>query len=215
MGFSRHKGTQAAQKKPSNWEDQYEQSFFRKVYIIKEEDIPSALVANSDQTMVVYAPGDKLTWAETGSKQVPIVGSEEKRAFTALLSVANDGTLLPIQAIYAGKTFRSTPSPSSPNYSDLISTGSILQESGTATYWSNIETMKCFVNKILAPYFESQKKNLGLPTTQKSLWMIDVWSVHRWKEFRDWMKENHPNIILNFIPGGCTSVAQPCDVGIQ
>ncbi|KAF8220800.1 hypothetical protein L208DRAFT_1331743, partial [Tricholoma matsutake] len=25
----------------------------------------------------------------------------------------------------------------------------------------------------------------------------------------------HPTIILNFIPGGCTGVAQPCDVGIQ
>ena len=29
------------------------------------------------------------------------------------------------------------------------------------------------------------------------------------------MKANHPNIILNFIPGRCTSVHQPCDVGIQ
>jgi hypothetical protein len=29
------------------------------------------------------------------------------------------------------------------------------------------------------------------------------------------MKTNHPNIILDFVPGGCTSVHQPCDVGIQ
>lgn len=29
------------------------------------------------------------------------------------------------------------------------------------------------------------------------------------------MKENHPNIILVFVPGGCTSVWQPLDVGIQ
>ena len=29
------------------------------------------------------------------------------------------------------------------------------------------------------------------------------------------MKANHPNIILDYIPDGCTSVAQPCDIGIQ
>lgn len=26
---------------------------------------------------------------------------------------------------------------------------------------------------------------------------------------------HHPTIVLDFIPGGCTGVVQPCDVGIQ
>ncbi|KAF9218271.1 hypothetical protein BS17DRAFT_181173 [Gyrodon lividus] len=30
-----------------------------------------------------------------------------------------------------------------------------------------------------------------------------------------WMKEFHPTIVLQFVPGGCTSILQPCDVGIQ
>lgn len=29
------------------------------------------------------------------------------------------------------------------------------------------------------------------------------------------MRVNHPNIILDYVPGGCTSIMQPCDVGIQ
>ena len=29
------------------------------------------------------------------------------------------------------------------------------------------------------------------------------------------MKEHHPDIIMDFVPAGCTGVAQPCDVGIQ
>jgi hypothetical protein len=29
------------------------------------------------------------------------------------------------------------------------------------------------------------------------------------------MKSTHQNIILNFIPGGCTGIGQPCDMGIQ
>jgi hypothetical protein len=29
------------------------------------------------------------------------------------------------------------------------------------------------------------------------------------------MKTHHPNIILNFVPAGCTGVWQACNVGIQ
>jgi hypothetical protein len=215
MKWSQRKATQAAQKKPLDWENQCEKSFFRKAYLIKEEDIPAALYVNSDQTQVVYAPGDKMTWAETGSKQVPLIGGDEKRAFTILVSIACNGAVLPMQAIYSGKTQRSRPTKTAPHYNNLINAGFMLQESGTGTYWSNLETMKDFVDSILAPYFNTTKLDLKLPPSQKSLWSIDVWSVHRSKAFRDWMKQTHPNIILDFIPGGCTSVAQPCDVGIQ
>jgi len=183
--------------------------------MIKEEDIPPQLWVNSDQTQAVYAPGDKMTWAEAGSKQVPVIGAEEKRAITILVSVVSDGTALPMQAIYSGKTNRSQPSKNAPKFRDLINASFLLQESGTATYWSNIQTMKDFVNRILAPYFNKKKAELNLLPSQKSLWTIVVWSVHRSKEFRRWMRTTHPTIILDFVPGGCTGVAQPCDVGIQ
>jgi hypothetical protein len=75
--------------------------------------------------------------------------------------------------------------------------------------------MHSFVEKILVPYLSEQKAKLGLPESQKSIWQIDVWSVHRSKEFRNWMKTHHPNIIIDFVPGGCTGVWQACDVGIQ
>jgi hypothetical protein len=156
-----------------------------------------------------------MTWAPTGSKQVAVHGNEEKRAFTLLVSVASDGTALPMQAIYSGKTEHSRPSSKSPHYFELIAAGFLLEESGTTTYWSNHQTMHSFVDGILAPYFEQAKAKLGLPPSQKSLWTIDVWSVHRSEEFRDWMGGNHPSIILDYVPGGCTGVAQPCDVGIQ
>jgi hypothetical protein len=40
LSWSVRKATQAAQKRPANWEAQCEKSFFRKAYIIKERDIP-------------------------------------------------------------------------------------------------------------------------------------------------------------------------------
>lgn len=215
LSWSIRKATQAAQKLPKDWEDQCERSVFRKVYVIKEEDIPIELYVNSDQTQIVYAPGNRMTWAETGAKQVAVVGMDEKRAFTLLVSVAADGTILPFQAVYQGKTKLSLPVTTSPNHSDAMKAGFKLEFSGTKTYWSNQETMRAFVNDILAPYFDGRKAELRLPIEQKSLWQIDVWSVHRSTEFREWMRANHPNIVMDFVPGGCTGVHQPCDVGIQ
>ena len=215
LNWSHRKATRAAQKIPINWEDLCEKSFFRKAYSIKEEDIAAILLVNSDQTQGELAPGDKMTWAELGAKQISLVGVDEKRAFTALISVGADGTMLPIQAIYAGKTDLSCPSPKSTNYQDLVDAGFLLEPSGTSTYWSNQKTMQSFVDKILEPHFSRAKIQLGLPQEQKTLWNIDVWSVHRSEEFKDWLHKKHPTIILDYVLGGCTGLFQPCDVGIQ
>ena len=131
-----------------------------------------------DQTQGVFAPRNKLRYAEIGVKQVSLVGAEEKCAFTIMVSVANDGTLLPFQAIYEGLTKRSTPPPESPHYDNVINAGILLEFSGPQTYWSNLTMIKSYVSKILDPYFQSVRERLGLPPTQKALWKIDVWSVH-------------------------------------
>lgn len=75
--------------------------------------------------------------------------------------------------------------------------------------------MRDFVDSILAPYYDQQKEKLALPESQKSLWHIDVWSVHRSKELRGWMGKNHPNIKIHYVPGGCRGVMQALDVGIN
>jgi hypothetical protein len=97
----------------------------------------------------------------------------------------------------------------------MIKAGFKFEFSGTKTYWSNQDTMQSFVNNILAPYFEQRKVKFSLPPSQKFLWQIDVWSVHHSEEFCGWMHKNHPNILLDYMPGGCTGVHQPCNVGIQ
>lgn len=215
LNWLHRKATRAAQKTPTNWEDLCERLFFRKAYSIKEEDIAAGLWVNSDQTQVVFAPGNKMTWAETGAKQVSLVGAEEKRAFMALISVSSDGAMLLIQAIYTRKTELSCPSPKSINYKDLVNASFLLEPSGTSTYWSNQNTMRSFVDNILAPYYSQTKHQLALPQDQKTLWTIDIWSVHRSEEFKNFVNTNHPTIILDYVPGGCTGLAQPCDVGIQ
>ncbi|KAF9220990.1 hypothetical protein BS17DRAFT_847189 [Gyrodon lividus] len=75
--------------------------------------------------------------------------------------------------------------------------------------------MKLLVNNIIAPYLDTEKDMLGLPPSQKAIWQIDIWSIHHLQQFHMWMKEFHLTIVLQFMPGGCTSILQPCDVGIQ
>jgi len=88
---------------------------------------------------------------------VVTVGSEEKHAITIMVSLANDGTLLPFQAIYQGKTAASQPSKNAPHYQDAIAAGFLFESSKTSTYWSTQEMMRTFITNILHPYFQHTK----------------------------------------------------------
>ncbi|KIK73844.1 hypothetical protein PAXRUDRAFT_90205, partial [Paxillus rubicundulus Ve08.2h10] len=200
------KATRAARKVPDNWEEVCEKAILRMAYVIKEEDVPASLYVNSDQTQVVYAQGSSLTWTKHGAKQVTTIGEDEKRAFTTVVSVSCSGKLLLLQLIYQGSTTKSCPQSTVPCYDECISHGFLFECSKTDTYWSTQETMKSLVNNIIAPYFDTEKDTLGLPLLQKAIWQIDVWSVHCSQQFRTWMKEFHPTIVLQFVPGGCTSI---------
>jgi hypothetical protein len=215
VGWSIRRSTRAGRKIPDNVDEVLNDAFLRIAYTIKNNDVPSSLVVNSDQGQLMYAQGSSVTYAPTGSKQVPTLGAEDKRAITMFLSVTNDGVMLPIQTIYKGLLSVSTPSTNSPSYPEAVSAGFLFEYSKTKTYWSTQETMRNFVNRILAPYFDSQKAKLGLPPDQCSIWLIDCWSVHRSEEFLVWMWKTHSTIIIIFVPAGCTGLFQPCDVGVQ
>ncbi|VDC01186.1 unnamed protein product [Peniophora sp. CBMAI 1063] len=75
--------------------------------------------------------------------------------------------------------------------------------------------MHALVDKQIVLYRWHIIEEQGLPESQKLIWLIDVWSVHRSKEFRKWMHDHHPKIIILYVPAGCTGLFQPCDVRIQ
>ncbi|KAI0703086.1 hypothetical protein C8Q76DRAFT_568687, partial [Earliella scabrosa] len=206
LHWSERRATRDAHKLPTDWEAQCRKAILRIVHDIKEYDIPSSLYVNTDQTNMVYVQGSKLTWAPVGSKQVSVVGTEEKRAITLCVSVANNGVLLPFQAVYMGGTYQSTPKKTADHYEETHKAG-IRYEYGTrSSYWSTQRTMQALVDDIIAPYFDQMRREAvpPLPPTQKAIWQIDVWSVHRSEEFRTWMRTKHTNILLHFVPAGCT-----------
>ncbi|KAJ7467330.1 hypothetical protein B0H11DRAFT_1814098, partial [Mycena galericulata] len=204
LGWSQRRATKAGQKLPANHEKVIDDAFLREALLIRNYGVPAALRVNTDQTQLVYQQGADSTWNLRGAKQVATVGQEEKRAFTLVPSISASGVLLPMQAVFGGKTTASCPSTASKRYDEAIALGYSMVPSLSGTYWSNHGTMHSLVDEIIAPYFDAVKKHLNLSPKQFSIWKIDCWSVHKSKEFRAWMKKHHPTIILLFIPGGCT-----------
>ncbi|KAJ7330319.1 hypothetical protein DFH08DRAFT_708927, partial [Mycena albidolilacea] len=141
LGWSERRSTKAAQKLPANHEKILEEAFFHLAHTIRDYAVPAPLIVNTDQTQIVYQQGTGSTWTQRGSKQVAVVGQEEKRAFTLVPSISAGGKLLPMQAVFQGKTAASCPSPESPRYDEAVALGYVMLHSGTATYWSNHDTM--------------------------------------------------------------------------
>jgi hypothetical protein len=83
------------------------------------------------------------------------------------------------------------------------------------TYWCSFTTMTHYFIDILVPWFNQAKRRLKLPKNQTCIVFLDVWSVHRSIQFRTWVKTTYPWIELHYVPGGCTGLFQPCDVGMQ
>ena len=53
-------------------------AFFRLAHTISDKSVDVTLIVNTDQTLIIYAADSSQTYAPKGSKQVEVVGKEEK-----------------------------------------------------------------------------------------------------------------------------------------
>ena len=74
--------------------------------------------------------------------------------------------------------------------------------------------MKDYIRLIIKKWVDSKARehNILLPHV---ILLIDCWSVHTSKAFREWIKGAYPTYHLLFVPANCTSKAQPADAGLQ
>jgi hypothetical protein len=85
-------------------------TILRLAYYVRVCSVPPSNIFNADQTGVTLVPsGNDRTYDAKGGKDVSVIGSEEKWAFTVCLCSAADGTILPFQSIWKGKTTSSLP----------------------------------------------------------------------------------------------------------
>ena len=165
--------------------------------------VPASNVVNIDQTGIILIPAASHTYEQSGLSSVPIAGAEEKRQITAVLGSTLAGEFLPLQLVFEGKTARSRPE----HTSDTLSAGFHLTNS--ENHWSTLQTMQEYVNFLLEPWRRRQGAESRL------LLLLDAWSVHRSKEFREWMAKEHKHIDLIYIPANCTGVLQVADVALN
>lgn len=207
--------TRAAQKIPANAGEKLYEMWLRLALGLRDSGVRHGdLVINFDQTAIVVADNSAHTFDIRGSKQVGVTGKEEKRAWTAVNIVSAAGHMLPTQIIMKGVTVRSLPSQGSPDYQESIRLGfqwSLNRDSA----WSNIPQLHELLYHIIVPFFEERKRDLGYPDDQECFIILDCWAVHRSLEFRELVFDQWPWLRLRFVPGGCTGLGQPCDVGIQ
>ena len=121
-----------------------------------------------------------------GSKDIKVTGMEDKRQVTCCVSSAANGVLLPMQIIFTGKTVRCLPK----THAARICLDYGFHLTMSTNHWSNLQTCQQFVRCILVPYFEHVVKEMGLPQSQKMIWLLDCWSVHKYEAFLTWMKKN-------------------------
>jgi DDE superfamily endonuclease len=216
LKWSFRRATRAAQKTPDNADELCHQQFLRHAITARDTAMPSAgFRVNIDQTNIVYQCASSSTYEAVGASQVAVVGKDEKRAFTLLVGISDSGDVLPFQVIFQGSTQRSCPTRESALYEEAMDLGFKFEFLNTDTYWSTFDLMCKYVHDILVPYFTEQKDRVGANEDQECILQLDVWAVHRSVAFRTWLDENYSWIIYLFVPGGCTGIAQPCDVGIQ
>jgi hypothetical protein len=72
-----------------------------------------------------------------------------------------------------------------------------------------------YVEHILVPYLDPQKTRLSLQTDHECIFQINVWSVHKSLAFQTWLNIKYLYIIIDYVPGGCTPLFQPYNLGIQ
>jgi hypothetical protein len=123
-----------------------------------------------------------------------------------------DGLLLPLQVVFIGTKHKTLP-PNNERKFMCINNG--WDFTFNERHWLTFETIKRFVHKILLPYLHSQIEQLGLLEHHKMVCLLNCWFVHKNKEFLDYMKKDHPNIMVIFILVNCTNELQLVDVILQ
>jgi len=203
MFWSWRRRNTAAEKLPDDWREQGRLMARRIAALMQLSNIPAANVVNIDQTGLILVPSSTNTYEQRGGIHVAIAGSEEKRQITAVIGSSLAGDMLPLQLIFEGKTERSRP----PHTPETLAAGFHITNS--ENHWSTLETMKEYVNFVLDPWRRRHSSD------SEMVLLLDAWSVHRSKEFRDWMDAQHKRIHLVFVPANCTSMLQVADVALN
>ena len=202
--FVKRKGTKASRTLPSDFATIKTAFHHRIKTIVDELLVLKVLIYNFDQTGVKIVPVDAWTHEIKGSTQVEIIALNDKRQITALLTTCLDGSLLPPQLIYAGKTTQCHPKFHFPK-DWLIS--------HSDSHWSTDISMEEWLSELFLPHLQAKRKELKLRNNQPAILIFDLFKCHQNESFLNTLKEN--NVQAIFVPASCTDQLQPNDCSLN
>jgi len=137
MKFVKRKATT---KKPKftvgNFEELKVQFLIDIKAVVTMEDIPEDMIVNWDQTAIKYIPLSNWTMAQEGSKQVEVIGIDNKHQITATFAASLFSNFLPVQMVYQRKTTKCHPAMKFPEGWHITHTPS---------HWCNEDTMVDYI----------------------------------------------------------------------
>ena len=170
--------------------------------------IPDSMVINFDHTQCLMLPSSKCTFNPKGATSVPISFTDDKRGVSVVLGCSMTGDKLPMQAIYKGKTARSTPHshPCLEHRDDVLLTSNLRG-------WANETTTIEYLQKAIVPYFIKKRQELGLESDHPGLAVYDQFRGQITEEVLRSFEEANITVVL--VPGGWTSHLQPLDLTVM
>ena len=173
--------------------------------IVVMEEVPLSLIINWDQTGLNFVPYAEWTMEVKGSRRVEVAGLSDKRQMTAIFAGSADGNFLPFQLIYSGTTTKCLPR----NVQFPVD----WHVTSTTNHWSNEGTMLEYLDRIVAPYVQNKRQELGLTSDHPSLALFDRFSGQITPAIFSKLDTYHIIPILN--PACCTDRLQPMDLSVN
>ena len=159
-------------------------------------------VLNMDQTPIPFTFHANRTWSEKGMHTIHIRAStlDTKRAMLAA-TVTMNGNLLPPFLIFKGEQNGRIATKELPTFPEMCHYA--MQKKA----WMDEAMMMKWIDKCLKPW------NNTLPSTAVPLLLLDSFRVHMLGSVVKMIQQL--GIEMRYIPGGCTYLCQPIDVGVN
>ena len=204
MGFVKRRAGTKAKVSVEDFEEKKEQFLLDIKAVVSLEGIPFDLIINWDQTAMHYVPVSSWTMAKEGSKRVEICGIDDKRQVTAVFGCSLTGAFLPVQLVYQGKTDKCHPTFDFPMDWDVTH---------SPNHWSNENTTRDYIRKILVPYVAKKREELALGSDHRALVIYDSFKGQCTPAIFKLLDDN--NIDMVIVPANCTDRLQPLDVSVN
>ena len=201
-GYVHRLGTHKSQTDPSLVQDEAREWMAMIVPTLVGPERDPNFILNMDQTPVKFENTSKGTLEKTGTKTITILATDaDKRRCTAAITITASGIQLPNMVIFRGTATGRIARTELSTYP----AGAVYATQAKA--WMDARCMEIWVSEVLAPYVATA------PAHITPIIFLDSYRCHMMPTVVSKMEDL--GVEVQHIPGGCTSLCQPVDVGFN